>query len=320
MTSTLSRSRSELDLLTGALLIAQDAYPGLDVGAHKRRLGLLSAPLAGRGLERAPLLMQAAALGEYLYDTCGFRGNREDYYDPRNSFVNEVIERRLGIPLTLAIIYIEVARRIGVRARGVGFPGHFLVRVEDSERGEAVIVDPFGAGAVLDRDDLQQLLKQGEGGRLELTLAMLSPTPTRHSGSQLMNCVHLHHPALIPAPAVPCRSLIDYTGLCQRVLDGASLGQDRRAAGRDRHLIVLGTLRTPATSPRQRLTSLERKADKLRSDPARWGARSRHVYSRRARRRAGTPRPTAPSPATFSTRSVWNVKLCEDRGTPAAAW
>ncbi len=170
----------DLDLLTGALLIARDAYPGLDLDAQKRRLGLLAAPLAGRGLERAPLLMQAAAIGEYLYDTCGFRGNREDYYDPRNSFVNEVIERRLGIPLTLAVVYIEVARRIGVRARGIGFPGHFLVRVEDPDRDEAVIVDPFGAGAVLDRDDLQALLRQGDGGRLELSLSMLTPTPTRH--------------------------------------------------------------------------------------------------------------------------------------------
>ncbi|HMJ14171.1 MAG TPA: tetratricopeptide repeat protein [Polyangiaceae bacterium] len=178
--SYVAQPDEELDLLTGALLIAKDVYPGLDLGAQKRRLGLLAAPLAGRGLDSAPLLMQAAALGEYLYDTCGFRGNREDYYDPRNSFVNEVIERRLGIPITLAVVYVEVARRIGVRAHGVGFPGHFLVRVEDSDRGEAVIIDPFGAGAVLDKDDLEQLLRKGSGARLELSLAMLAPTPVRH--------------------------------------------------------------------------------------------------------------------------------------------
>lgn len=169
-----------LDLVTGALLIARDTYPALDVTLQKQRFEVLAAPLAGQGLEEAPVLGQTAVLAEYLYESCGFRGNRSDYYDPRNSFLNEVLDRRLGIPITLAVVYIEVARRLGVRAEGVGFPGHFLVRVEDPRRGDAVIVDPFGSGAILGRSDLEQMLRHGESAKVALRPSMLTPTPTRH--------------------------------------------------------------------------------------------------------------------------------------------
>lgn len=175
-----------LDLLTGALLIARDAYPALDIASQKARFDVLARPLARRRLEHAPVLAQTSVLAEYLYETCGFEGNRADYYDPRNSFLNEVLDRRLGIPISLAVVYIEVARRVGVQARGVGFPGHFLVRVEAALDSEAVIVNPFGAGEVLNRADLQQLLRQGNSARPELEFAMLSPTPTRHILARLL--------------------------------------------------------------------------------------------------------------------------------------
>ncbi len=178
--SYVSLPDQELDLLTGALLIARDAYPALDVAAQKERFGRLAAPLLGRGIARYSVHGQTAALSEYLYDSCGFRGNRSDYYDPRNSFLNEVLDRRLGIPITLALVYIEVARRVGVHARGVGFPGHFLVRVEDPARGESVVVDPFGTGSVLAQRDLEQLLRQGDAPPRDFDSGMLSPTPTRH--------------------------------------------------------------------------------------------------------------------------------------------
>jgi regulator of sirC expression with transglutaminase-like and TPR domain len=170
----------KLDLVTGALLIAKDAYPGLDVLGQRERFAALAAPLAERGLRQAPVLVQTSALSEYLYDSCGFRGNQADYYDPRNSFLNDVLDRRLGVPITLSVVYIEVARRLGVRARGVGFPGHFLVRVEDDTRSESVIVDPFGRGGVLDKADLEKLLQRQDGSKPELSFSMLAPAPTRH--------------------------------------------------------------------------------------------------------------------------------------------
>jgi regulator of sirC expression with transglutaminase-like and TPR domain len=149
-----------VDVLTGALLIARDEYPALDLGRERERIDELAAPL-GRldGLDAAD---QADALAARLFGDCGFRGNSDDYYDPRNSFLNAVLDRRLGIPITLCLLYTEVARRAGVAASGVGFPGHFLVRIETSS-GEPLMVDPFGGGRVVGKGTLASLLDRGQG-------------------------------------------------------------------------------------------------------------------------------------------------------------
>lgn len=156
------RPDEELDLLQGALLIARDAYPGLDVARYASEIDRLAAAVRGRALRGLPLERQAAVLSEHLYGHCKFRGNSEDYYDPRNSFLNDVLDRRLGIPITLAIVYVEVARRVGVRASGVAFPGHFLVRLDRPEEGP-LFIDPFGGGALLDHEALQELLRRAAG-------------------------------------------------------------------------------------------------------------------------------------------------------------
>jgi regulator of sirC expression with transglutaminase-like and TPR domain len=167
----------ELDVLTGAILIAADAYPGLDQAEVVRRIDELAEPLARRGVAELPGRAQARALGDYLGLACGFRGNAEDYYEPENSFLNDVLTRRVGIPISLAVVYVEVARRAGVRASGVGFPGHFLVRVEDADR--PVVLDPFNGGAILGQAELGALLERS-GYRGPLVPAMLDPTPARH--------------------------------------------------------------------------------------------------------------------------------------------
>src|SRR5262249_26257327 len=147
-----------LDLLTGALLIARDAHPGLDLAAQRARFDELARPLAGRGLSELPPSVQARLLSDYLYVVCGFHGAKADYYNPPNSFLNQVLDRRTAIRITLAVVYIEVAQRVGVEARGVGFPGHFLVRLGTrpgdpaADRNEPVIVDPFHQGRLLDTD------------------------------------------------------------------------------------------------------------------------------------------------------------------------
>jgi regulator of sirC expression with transglutaminase-like and TPR domain len=105
-------SDDRLDLLTGALLIARDAHPGLDFAAQRARMDELARPLLHRGISGLPPTVQARLLSDYLYVVCGFHGARADYYEPRNSFLNEVLDRRTGIPITLAVVYIEVARRL----------------------------------------------------------------------------------------------------------------------------------------------------------------------------------------------------------------
>lgn len=147
-----------LDVLTGALLIARDEYPGLDIARERARVEALAAPL-GR-LEGARAEAQATRLAEHLFGNLGFRGNADQYYDPKNSFLNDVLDRRLGIPITLSVLYTEVARRAGVACSGVGFPGHFLVRIE-TEFGEPLIVDPFGSGRLIGRETLESMLPQG---------------------------------------------------------------------------------------------------------------------------------------------------------------
>jgi len=150
-----------IEVAVGAVLIARDAYATLDVDRALARLDDLAAPLATRGLATLPPEEQARALSAYLYDEVGFRGNEQDYYDPKNSLLPDVLGRRLGIPITLALVYCEVARRVGVRARGVSFPGHFLVRVDAQGCEDApVAVDPFFGGRALDQAGLERLLER----------------------------------------------------------------------------------------------------------------------------------------------------------------
>jgi len=185
---------ADIDVALGAALIARDVYGSLDVDAVLARFDELARPLAGRGLGGAPARVQAEQLSQHIYDACGFSGNETDYYDPRNSLISDVLDRRLGIPITLAIVYGEVARRVGVRARGVAFPGHFLVRLEgdagldaggrddlrpDGEAGAPLLVDPFFGGRVLDDDALTTLYTRVSGRTAPPPPALLEPASPR---------------------------------------------------------------------------------------------------------------------------------------------
>lgn len=137
------RDDADIDLAEAALLIAAEAYPELDPDRYLAALDELAAAararIAGAGDDRA----RVRALLDFLAREQRFTGNQDDYYDRRNSFLNEVLERRTGIPITLALVYIEVGRRAGVPVQGVGFPGHFLAKVESTE--DDVVFDPFFA-------------------------------------------------------------------------------------------------------------------------------------------------------------------------------
>ena len=99
---------------------------------------------------------RVVALNQFLFEDLGFWGNTDEYYDPRNSYLNDVIERKTGIPITLAILYMEIGRRVGLPLEGVSFPGHFLVRLR--LRGGMLVLDPFGGGAPQSEDELRERL------------------------------------------------------------------------------------------------------------------------------------------------------------------
>lgn len=149
----------EIRLASAALLFARDAYPHLEIPGYLTRLDRLASrvdAIAGRDPYDRIEAMQRVICREEEY-----RGNTAEYYDPRNSYLNEVIDRRRGIPIALAVIWLDVARRLEWSLVGVNFPGHFLIRHETY--GEPIYIDPFSEGAVLDTCDLCERLKQQIG-------------------------------------------------------------------------------------------------------------------------------------------------------------
>ena len=132
-----------IDLARAALLIAAEEYPALDVARYLARLDELAGEVAPRLAEARSAAERVAVLNRFLFAEQGFAGNREHYEDPRNSFLNEVLDRCAGIPITLSLVYMEVARRAGVEVDGVGFPGHFLVKhgQRGPDRGRCLLRD-----------------------------------------------------------------------------------------------------------------------------------------------------------------------------------
>ncbi len=157
------------DLAVPALLFARIEYPTLDVRPYLNQLDTLGREAALR-VGAAPEALRVQTLNRYLFEELRFTGNSDHYADPRNSFLNEVLERRTGIPISLSVVYIEVARRAGLQAEGVNFPGHFLVRSHD------LIVDCFHRGAILSEDACRVLLHRHEGED-----AALEPHLNRHA-------------------------------------------------------------------------------------------------------------------------------------------
>ena len=169
------RPDDAIDLGRAALLIARIEYPDLEPAAHLERLDRLAAeaPASSRtGEGRARL----EHLCRYLFADLGFAGNREDYYDPRNSLLNDVIDRRLGIPITLSLVLMEVGRRVGLAIEGVGLPGHFVVRLASEEN---VLVDPFDAGAPLTPEACAALVERAVGQPVPLTDAAFAAVSKR---------------------------------------------------------------------------------------------------------------------------------------------
>jgi regulator of sirC expression with transglutaminase-like and TPR domain len=153
-----SRQDERIELAKACLQIAQDAYPGLDVDGYVGELERFAKRLRARFAQDASPEDRIIALNEFLFDDLGFGGNTDNYYDPRNSYLNEVIDRRTGIPITLSVLYMEIGRRIGLPFEGVSFPGHFLVRLP--LRGGTLVLDPFSGGVPQPEAELRERLKR----------------------------------------------------------------------------------------------------------------------------------------------------------------
>ncbi len=184
----------EIDLGAVALYMAQEEYPELDCEAYQKRLDVMAQELAGRLPTGRYPLQVIRTINQYLFGELDFKGNLQDYYDPRNSFLNEVMDRRMGIPITLSLVYLELAKRLDFPMAGVGMPGHFLVRPTIDEM--AIFVDAFHQGEVLFQEDCRDRMQQlyGQGAQLQPEhLAPIGPKPFLMRMLNNLKAIYLHH-------------------------------------------------------------------------------------------------------------------------------
>jgi regulator of sirC expression with transglutaminase-like and TPR domain len=168
---------ASMDVAEISLLLARDEYRDLDVRADLNRLGDLACQARPFLARNAPcdLERRVAGLSQFLFDELRFRGHVQDYYDADNSYLNRVLDRRLGLPITLSIVTMAVAARADLTVHGIGLPGHFVVKAVDG--GQEVLFDPFHGGQVLSPCDCEQLVQQVTGRSFAATPNNLQPLP-----------------------------------------------------------------------------------------------------------------------------------------------
>ena len=175
----------KIDLARAALTIAQVDYPDLDIAAYLARIDELAANVTDRLISKSDIFRSIAALNWVLFQSRGFRGNRDDYFDPKNSFLNEVIERKTGIPITLSVLYMEIAQRTGLRLEGVSFPGHFLVKV--AGEGDNIVIDPYSGGEIVGMEQLAKMLYALYDGKIPFHPDLLAPATKTQILKRMLN-------------------------------------------------------------------------------------------------------------------------------------
>ena len=166
----------DFDLALGALLIASTDAHDVDIDGVLANLDRMAAAARSRIPGDGNELQQLNAVTDLLFGVIGFSGNRDDYYDPRNSYLNHVLDRRLGIPITLSLLCIEVGRRAGVPILGIGMPGHFVIRHRDEPN---FFVDAFNGGLLLSQDECGALMREAAGDAVRLEAHHLNPVTPR---------------------------------------------------------------------------------------------------------------------------------------------
>ncbi len=192
-----SLPESEIDLVQASLVFAESEYPTLDAARYV-------ATLEGLGRAAARRIAQAAPHGtteervrvvlEWLYGSQGFRGNAEEYYDPRNSYLNEVLDRKKGIPITLAVVLLDVASRAGIDAQGISFPGHFLVGAGERRKrfDPSLVIDPFH-GRILGSTELESLHARVTGSGPRIDPRLLEPCSKRQILTRMLSNLRSIH-------------------------------------------------------------------------------------------------------------------------------
>jgi regulator of sirC expression with transglutaminase-like and TPR domain len=173
----MSKSGEAINLAEAALLIAQEEYPELKIAAYLERLDRIADEVEKRCRRDQDPLVHVELLNNHLFNDLKFTGNAEEYYDPRNSFLNEVLDRRTGIPISISTVYLEVGWRLGMPLHGVGFPGHFLVKYLTGK--EEIILDPFHRGSILTEKECQNRLDQLYDGQVEFRPDFLTAASKR---------------------------------------------------------------------------------------------------------------------------------------------
>jgi regulator of sirC expression with transglutaminase-like and TPR domain len=223
-TEAMTGPENRLDLARAALLIASEEYPGLDILRYVAKLEAMAAAVRPAVTTTDDPILKIEYLNAYLFEERGFRGNAENYYDPRNSFLNDVVDRRLGIPITLSIIYMEVGRRVGMPLRGVGMPGHFIMRYAEPE--EDIYIDPFNKGRILSRQACEELIQQLYGEPVPFQETFLAPVSKKQIlARMLMNlkAIYIHIKDYLKALSVVERLLIIQPDAEQEMKDRAAL-------------------------------------------------------------------------------------------------
>jgi regulator of sirC expression with transglutaminase-like and TPR domain len=184
----IGRPDAEIDLARAALGLARVEYIDLSPNPSLQRLDELAAGSgvdAGTGTGSSDPVGQLHRLREYLFAELGFAGNRRDYFDPRNSFLNDVLDRRLGIPITLSLVLIEVGRRVGLELHGIGLPGHFITGLAMGD--DRILLDPFNRGRILTAEGCEAVVARAVGRPVSLTEAHFAPVSKRQFLARLLN-------------------------------------------------------------------------------------------------------------------------------------
>ena len=257
---------SAIPLAEAALLMACEEYPQLELSPYLDKLDQI-AEMAQRDIHAADGPIEVVEkINSVLFKTLGFHGNTEDYYDPRNSFFNDVLDRRIGIPITLSAVYLEVSRRLNLPISGVGMPGHFVVKY--ANRDEEFFLDPFNQGAILTRDDCRDRIREMYGDSIEFHDRLLSRVTNRQILSRMLNnlkLIYLKAQAFDKALAIVEMMLLVSPEDSEQFRDRGLLRLQLRqfeAAGRD----LMNYLRTcPAATDRQEIQDHLKELQRIRA-------------------------------------------------------
>lgn len=216
----INQSDEKIDLGKASLYLAQETYPEIDIEEYLNALDTMADEVQEQLSQTTYPLKIIQRINQYLFDDLDFQGNTSEYYDPRNSFLNEVIDRRRGIPITLSVLYLEIAKRINFLMVGIGMPGHFLIRPDFEEAG--IFVDVFNRGEILFEADCEARLRQVYQQPVTLESHFLAPVSNKQILARMLTnlkYIYINREELINAIAAIERILLLFPDSAKELRD-----------------------------------------------------------------------------------------------------